>query len=60
MIETIFTPPHPNPLKSLLDEPFTDTLNHATTKRALLSFKGMITNVLLMGLEISLNLLDCC
>jgi hypothetical protein len=57
MIETILTPAHPNPLKSLLNQPLTSTLNHATTKRAFLLFKGVVANVELMSMKISLNLL---
>jgi hypothetical protein len=59
MIKTILTPSHPNAFKPLLDEPFTSTFNHATTKRTLLSFKRVVTNMELMSLNISLNLLDC-
>src|SRR5712691_4117354 len=33
MVETVLTPPHPDPFEALLNEPFTRTLDHATTQR---------------------------
>ena len=33
MVETVLTPAHPDPLESLLDEPFTGTFDHATAQR---------------------------
>ena len=56
MIESIFTPSHPNPLKALLNEPLASTLNHATAERTSLFFKLLIANVLMVGLEIALHL----
>ena len=33
MVETVLTPPHPDALETLLDEPLTGTLDHAAPKR---------------------------
>jgi hypothetical protein len=33
VVETVLTPPHPDPFEALLDEPFTGTFDHATAKR---------------------------
>lgn len=59
MIESILTPPHPHPLKPLLNQPLASTLNHATAKGTLVLLKILIADVLTMGLEIGLHLEQC-
>src|SRR5712671_1261367 len=33
VVETVLTPPHPDPFEALLDEPFTGTFNHPRSQR---------------------------
>jgi hypothetical protein len=33
MVETVLTPPHPDPFEALLDEPFASTLYHPAAQR---------------------------
>ncbi len=55
MIKSVFAPTHPNPLKTLLDEPFAGALNHTTAERQMLFFEALIVDMGVVALEIGLH-----
>ena len=50
MIETIFTPAHPDPLEPLLNKPFTGTFDHPAAQRQAQVLVQVIVDVLAMPL----------
>ena len=55
MIETIFTPAHPNSLEPLLNQPFTGTFDHPAAQRQAQVLVQVIVDVLAMPLQIGLH-----
>src|SRR4029453_2940672 len=51
MVEALLTPPHPNPLEALLDQPFASAFNHPTPQRKPQALVCRIVAVLAMPLQ---------
>jgi len=62
MVETILTPPHPDTLEALLDEPFARAFDHPTTQRQAQSLVCRIVDVLVVSLQLRIHpaLPRCC
>jgi hypothetical protein len=54
MVETVLTPPHPDPFEALLDEPFASTLYHPAAQRQPQLFVLGIVDMLAMPLQVGL------
>ena len=55
MVETILTPPHPDTLEALLDEPFARAFDHPTTQRQAQSLVCRIVDVLVVSLQLRIH-----
>src|SRR5712691_5337634 len=55
VVETVLTPPHPDPFEALLDEPLTGTFDHPRAQRQPQFLVHGIVNVLPMPLQIRIH-----
>ena len=55
MVETVLTPPHPDPFEALLDEPFAGTLYHPAAQRQPQLFVLGIVDMLAMPLQVGIH-----
>jgi len=55
MVETVLTPPHPDPFEAWLDKPFAGTLNHPTANGQAQVLIGDIVDVIPVALQIRID-----
>ena len=55
MVESVLTPPHPDPFEALLDEPFTCAFHHAAAQRQAQFLVHVIVDVLAMPVQIGIH-----
>ena len=55
VVETVLTPPHPNPFETLLDEPLTGTLDHPTAQWQAQFLVPGIVDVITVPLQIRIH-----
>jgi hypothetical protein len=55
MVETVFTPPHPDSFEALLDEPFARAFDHTTTQRQPQRLVRGIVDVLAMPFQVGMH-----
>ncbi len=63
MIETVLTPPHPDPLEALLDKPFAGAFDHPAAQRQPQLFVRGIVDMLAMPLQVGrhgAHRVSCC